>query len=272
MNRRWGNRRLVAGSLLVLALVVVAVFAPGLAPDSPTTQRLDEGLRPPTTDHPFGQDKLGRDVLTRVVYGARPSLAVGLLAVLGSAVIGLALGAAAGYRGGWVDDLFMRLVDVLLAFPGLLLTIALSAVLGPSIYHVVLALVAVSWTGYARLVRAEILSLREREFVTAARVLGGAPARIISRHLAPQVLPLVVVQAAFGMAGAVAAEAGLSFLGLSVQPPVPSWGTMINEGRSFVLLAPHLAIFPGLALVTTVLALNLLGDGLRDALDIRCEL
>jgi peptide/nickel transport system permease protein len=263
-------KRLVAAGLMVLAaFLTIAIAAPALAPANPAAQRLDESLRPPSWAHPLGQDVLGRDLLSRVLYGARVSLAVGVLTVLSSAVAGLGLGAGAGYLGGWADDVFMRLVDILLAFPGLLLAIALSAVLGPSLRNVVLALCVISWTGYARLVRAEVLSLREQEFVVAAQALGAPPLRIIRRHLVPQVLPLVVVQAVFGMAGAVVAEAGLSFLGLGVQPPTPSWGSMINEGRSLLLIAPHVSIFPGLALLLTVLGLNLLGDGLRDLWDVR---
>jgi peptide/nickel transport system permease protein len=260
---------LLAGFVLVTALAGVAVFAPALAPHSPTTQRLDEGLRPPSPDHPFGQDALGRDLMSRVMYGSRVSLFVGVVTALVSVVLGLAIGLVAGYRGGWVDEVCLRVVDVLLAFPGLLLAIAVSAVLGPSVRHVVLALCVISWTGYARMVRAEVLSLREREFVAAARGLGATPLRIIGRHLAPQVLPLLVVQATFGLAGAVLAEAGLSFLGLGVQPPTPSWGAMINEARGFLLIAPHLTIFPGLALILTVAGFYALGDGLRDALDVR---
>ncbi|HVN87904.1 MAG TPA: ABC transporter permease [Candidatus Binatia bacterium] len=256
---------------MLLALATTAVCAPLLAPASPTSQSLDEGLRPPSAAHVFGQDKLGRDQLSRVIYGARPSLLVGVVTVGVSALVGLLIGAVAGYRGGWIDLGVMRVVDVLLAFPGLLLAIAVSAVLGPGLRHVVLALCVIGWTGYARVVRAEVLSLRTREFVESARALGASPVRVLRRHVMAHVLPLLAVQASFGMAGAVVAEAGLSFLGLGIQPPAPSWGAMLNDARTFLLIAPHLAIFPGAALMLTVLGLNLLGEGLRDALDVHAN-
>jgi peptide/nickel transport system permease protein len=269
MRQRWLNRLLLTGVALVAVVTSVAVSAPTLVAHSPVKQRLDEVLRPPSAEHPFGQDALGRDLLSRVAYGARMSLAVGVLAVAGSFLLGLIVGSLAGYFGAWVDGLCMRAVDVMLAFPGLLLAIALAAVLGPGARHMVVALWVTGWTGTARLVRGEMLSLREREFVLAAGALGASPLRIITRHLAPQVLPVLVVQVTFGIAGAILAEAALSFLGLGVRPPTPSWGAMINDGRALVLIAPHVVVFPGLALMVTVLAFNALGDGLRDALDVR---
>ncbi|MBI2230478.1 MAG: ABC transporter permease, partial [Deltaproteobacteria bacterium] len=181
--------------------------------------------------------------------------------------IGFALGALAGYFGGWLDQLLMRLVDVLLAFPGILLAIAFTAVLGPGLDHVILALCLIGWTGYARLVRGEILALREREFVHAARALGCAPGRVILCHLLPNLLPPLVIQATFGLAAAIVAEGSLSFLGLGVEPPTPSWGSMLNEGRQFLLVAPHLTTYPGLAIMITVIALNLIGDALQDRLN-----
>ncbi len=269
MTRILSDREAAVGLIIVVLFVGVAVLAPALAPQSPTTQNLSEDLQPPRADHPFGQDKLGRDVLSRVIYGARVSLLVGVVVVGVSVLLGLAVGALAGYTGGRADELLMRGVDVLLAFPGILLAIALSAVLGPSLRNVLLALCAIGWTGYARLVRAEVRTWREREFVSAAVALGAGPWRIVSMHIVPQLLTPLSVQATFGMAGAIAAEASLSFLGLSVQPPTASWGAMVNEGRSFLLVAPHVAFFPGLAIMLAVLGLNFLGDGLRDALDVR---
>lgn len=274
MMRRWvrrflRNRQALAGALIVLMFASTALFAPILAPHSPSTQNLREDLHPPRADHLFGQDKLGRDVLSRVIYGARVSLLVGLLVVGIAGTVGLFIGAVAGYAGGRVDELLMRLVDILLAFPGIVLAIGLSAVLGPSLRNVLLALSVIGWTGYARLVRGEVLAWREREFVTAAVALGAEPVRVLARHIIPQLLAPLLVQATFGMAGAIVAEASLSFLGLGVQPPTPSWGAMVNEGRSFLLIAPHIALFPGLAIMLTVLGLNLLGDGLRDVLDVR---
>ena len=269
MSRHQASAQIVIGLVLVGLFVAVALSAPLLVPESPTTQVLSEDLQPPSTEHPFGQDKLGRDILSRVIYGARVSLLVGVLVVGISASLGLLIGAGAGYAGGRADDLVMRVIDVLLAFPGLLLAIGLSAVLGPSLRNVLVALCAIGWTGYARLVRGEVLAWREREFVTAAAALGAAPLRVVSRHIVPQLLSPLIVQATFGMAGAIVAEASLSFLGLGVQPPTPSWGSMVNEGRSFLLIAPHVAVFPGLAMMLTVLGWNLLGDGLRDLLDVR---
>ena len=269
MSRRRANPQAAAGAVIVALFVTVALLAPMLAPQNPKTQNLSEDLRPPSIEHPCGQDKLGRDVLSRVIYGARVSLLVGALVVGISASVGFAIGAAAGYAGGGTDELVMRGTDVLLAFPGILLAIGVSAVLGPSLRNVLVALCSIGWTGYARLVRSEVLSYREREFVIAAVALGAQPLRVVTRHILPQLLTPLIVQATFGMAGAIVAEASLSFLGLGVQPPTPSWGAMVNEGRSFLLIAPHVALFPGLALVLTVLGLNLLGDGLRDALDVR---
>jgi peptide/nickel transport system permease protein len=267
--RRTRSIRARAGLALLVLLAAVAAGAARLAPHDPTRQDLAATLAPPGPGHPMGQDKLGRDVLSRVVHGARVSLAVGLVTVAASLVIGGALGALAGYARGWVDELLMRTVDVLLAFPGLLLAIALTGLLGPSLRNVVLALALIGWTGYARLVRGEVRRLREREFVEAARALGLPASRILVRHLLPLCAAPLLVQATFGMAGAIVAEASLSFLGLGAQPPTASWGAMLNDGRAFVLIAPHVTIFPGLAIMVTVLALNLLGEGLRDRLDVR---
>jgi peptide/nickel transport system permease protein len=263
------NARVRLGLGILALFVLVAVLGPSIVPQSPTTQDLSEDLRPPRREHPFGQDKLGRDVLSRVVYGARVSLLVGVMVAGISACIGLGVGALAGYAGGWTDELIMRFIDVLLAFPGMLLALALSAVLGPSLRNVLLALCVIGWTGYARLVRAEVQAWRTREFVSAAVALGARPLRVVRLHIVPQLLTPLLVQATFGMAGAIVAEASLSFLGLGVQPPTPSWGAMVNEGRSFLLVAPHVALFPGLAIMLTVLGLHFLGDGLRDAMDVR---
>ena len=264
------RHRMAALGLVVTGLfVLAAIWAPLLAPYPPSRQNLAEDLRPPSAAHPMGQDKLGRDILSRVICGARVSLTVGFLGVAVSVTLGLIVGGLCGYLGGWVDEALMRCVDVLLAFPGILLAIAVSAVLGPSLRNVVLALSLIGWTGYARLVRAEVLVIKEREFVAAAEALGAKTRRILARHVLPQVLAPVLVQATFGAAGMIVAEAGLSFLGLGVQPPTPSWGAMLSEGRPFLLVAPHLTIYPGLAIMVTVMGLNFLGDGLRDLLDVR---
>ena len=263
------SARLLIGGMLVVLLVAVAIGADRLAPYDPGAQTLGENLAPPGPHHPLGQDKLGRDILARVIHGTRVSLAVGIVTVLASLLIGTTIGALAGFAGGWIDELAMRAVDVLLAFPGLLLAIALTGVLGPSLRNVVLALCLIGWTGFARLARGEIVRLREREFVEAARALGVPERRILVRHLLPLLATPLLVQATFGMAAAIVAEASLSFLGLGAQPPTASWGAMLNDGRAFVLVAPHLTIFPGLAIMVTVLGLNFLGDGLRDRLDVR---
>jgi peptide/nickel transport system permease protein len=255
------------GLAIVLFAVLVAAIGPALTPYDPASQTLSERLEPPSLSHPFGLDELGRDILARLVAGARISLAVGLVVVSVSSLIGMALGSIAGYFGGFVDDAISRVVDVLMAFPGILLAIALVAVLGPSLTNVILALCVIGWVGYARLVRGQALRARELEYVQAARALGAGSARIVFRHVLPTAFPAVIVQATLGMAGAILAEASLSFLGLGVQPPTPSWGTMLDAGRSHLFDAPHLTLFPGLAIATLVLGFNFLGDGLRDRLD-----
>jgi peptide/nickel transport system permease protein len=238
-----------------------------VVPFDPSSQELALRLARPTLHHPFGLDELGRDIFSRVLAGARISLIVGVTVVGISTLVGVLLGSIAGYFGGWVDDAISRSVDVLMAFPGILLAIALVAVLGPSLRNVVLALSVIGWVGYARLVRGQVLRAREFEFVQAARALGASTGRILLRHVIPTTMPAVMVQSTLGMAGAILAEAALSFLGLGVQPPTPSWGTMLNGGRLHLLDAPHLTIFPGAAIALLVLGFNFLGDGLREALD-----
>jgi peptide/nickel transport system permease protein len=255
------------GGIIVLITVLAAVFGPWLAPFDPTSQELALRLEGPTGLHWFGLDELGRDIFARVLSGARISLLVGTVVVTVSSVLGILLGSIAGYFGGRIDEAISRVVDILLAFPGLLLAIALVAVLGPSLTNVVLALSLIGWVGYARLVRGQVLRARELEFVQAARALGATTPRILGRHVIPTTLPAVTVQATLGMGGAILAEAALSFLGLGVQPPTPSWGTMLSYGRGHLLDAPHLTIFPGLAIAVLVLGFNFLGDGLRDRLD-----
>jgi peptide/nickel transport system permease protein len=260
---------LVIGAGLVGLLLLLALVGPAIAPDSPVRQRLDEGLRGPSWAHPLGQDRLGRDELSRLLAGARLSLGVGVSVVGVSLGIGLLVGGVAGSLGGWVDELLMRVTDTLLAFPGLLLAIAFTAVWGPGLDHVILALCLMGWVSYARLTRGQLLSLREQEYVTAARAIGVGWPRLLRVHLLPNLLAPLLVESSVGMAGAIVAEAGLSFLGLGVQPPTASWGSMLAEGRAFGLLAPHLTLVPGLAIMTAVLGLNLVGDGLRDRLDVR---
>ena len=255
------------GGAIVLLAAVAALVGPLVTPFDPSAQDLALRLAGPSATHPFGLDELGRDILARVLAGARISFLVGLTVVSVSASVGTLLGAVAGYFGGVTDDVISRVIDVLLAFPGLLLAIALVAVLGPSLGNVLFALTIIGWVGYARLVRGQVLRARELEYVQAARAAGARIPRILWRHVVPTAIPAVVVQATLGMAGAIIGEAALSFLGLGVQPPTPSWGTMLNGGRAHLLDAPHLTIFPGLAIALLVLGFNFLGDGLRDATD-----
>lgn len=267
MKIKWMSRMTFIGTIIILLFCITALFAPLIAPYSPTDQNLYEGLRGPSREHILGQDKLGRDIFSRIIYGSRVSLQVGVFTVGISLIIGLVMGSIAGYFGGLADDLIMRVIDILMAFPGILLAIALMAVLGPSLNNVIIALCVLGWVGYARLVRGQILSVREFDFITAAKALGANPLRIILRHLLPNIFSPVIVQATFGIAGAIVAEAGLSFLGLGTQPPIPSWGSMLNEGMEFILVSPYLTIFPGLCIMIVVLGFNFLGDGIRDVLD-----
>jgi peptide/nickel transport system permease protein len=261
------TRRL--GVLIVMVAVVAAVIGPWIVPQDPIAQNLALRLAGPSWAHPLGLDELGRDVLARLLVGARISLLVGFTVVTLSSVVGMTVGAIAGYLGGLTDDVLGRLMDVLLAFPGILLAIALVAVLGPSLTNVVLALVVIGWVSYARLVRGQVLKIRELEFVQAARAIGAPAPRVLVRHVIPGTFSAVTVQATLGMAAAIIAEASLSFLGLGVQPPTPSWGTMLDAGRSHLFDAPHLTIVPGVAIALLVMGFNFAGDALRDRLDPR---
>ena len=261
-----------AGIAIVLVTAVAAIAGPWIVPFDPSAQNLPLRLEGPTWTHPLGLDELGRDILARLLLGARVSLLVGVAVVSVSAVLGVSIGAIAGYVGGVVDEAAGRVMDVLLAFPGILLAIALVAVLGPSLTNVVLALVTTGWVGYARLVRGQVLRLRELDYVQAARALGAPGVRVLAKHVVPATLSSVTVQATLGMAAVILAEASLSFLGLGVQPPTPSWGTMIDAGRAHLLDAPHLTVFPGIAIALLVLGFNFAGDALRDWLDPRAAL
>jgi peptide/nickel transport system permease protein len=252
-----------AGLFVLLAIGLVAAVGPLATSEDPSVQHLAMRLTGPSWAHPLGLDELGRDMLSRLLAGARISFAVGISVVGISTVVGVAVGAVAGYAGGWVDDLIGRVMDVLLAFPGMLLAIALVAMLGPSLIHVVLALTVIGWVSYARLVRGQVLAARELDYVQAARAVGARPLWIMVRHLVPATWPSVVVQGTLGMAGAMLAEASLSFLGLGVQPPTPSWGAMLDAGRSHLFDAPHVTVFPGLALAAVVIVFNLAGESLR---------
>lgn len=258
------------GSIVaIVALIFVALCAPWLAPYDPNEQNLRLGLQGPSLSHPLGLDKMGRDILSRLIYGARISLYVGFVTTMTCLATGTLLGTACGFAGGLADSLLCRIIDILLAFPGILLALALMAILGPSITNVIIALCAVGWVGYARLARGQTLVIKEREFVGAAKSLGGGARHIIFHHVLPNLMAPLLVQASFGVGSAIVGEAGLSFLGLGVQPPTASWGSMLNQGRQFLLIAPHLTAFPGLAIMVVVLSVNIFGDGLRDTFDPR---
>ncbi len=259
------------GTLLLLLFVVGALFAAGIAPHDPAAIDLNARLLPPTLHgHLFGTDELGRDIFSRVLYGARISLTVATSVVGISLMLGLVAGAMAGFYGGWMDTLLNVLVfNAFLSLPGILLAIAFVAFLGPGLFNLILALAISGWVGYARLVRAQVLAVKEREFVEAARSLGAGDLRILLRHVLPNIIQPVVVQAAIGLAGAVLAEATLSFLGLGVPPPAPSWGAMLNDARSHLFDAPYMVFFPAVALMLCVLSFNLIGDALRDWMDPR---
>jgi ABC-type dipeptide/oligopeptide/nickel transport system permease subunit len=261
----------MAGLVLIAVLALLAVLAPAVAPYDPIAQDdiVATSFLAPSLAHPMGTDLFGRDVLSRIIYGARISLTIGFLAVGLSITLGTLLGAVAGYFGGWVDTIVMRFTDTVLSFPRLILLILIVALFTPSVLLIILVLGLTQWPGTARVVRGEVLSLREREFVQAARALGFGRARIILRHIVPNVLAPVIVAETLGIGNTIVLEAGLSFLGLGVQPPTPSWGSMVAEGRQNLIGAWWVATFPGLTIVFTVLAFNLVGDGLRDALDPR---
>jgi len=258
------------GFAAALVLVLAALLAPWIAPADPAAQNLPARLQGPSQAHWMGTDELGRDTLSRTLYGARISLLVAASVVCGCGFIGLVIGMLAGYAGGWFD-LFVNLllINAFLSFPGILLAIAFAAFLGPGISKVILALIITGWAGYARLARAQVLKVKELEFVLAARSLGAPHLRILVAHLLPNILQPVLIQATIGMAGAILAESTLSFLGLGVLAPVPSWGAMLNDARSHLFDAPHLVIFPAIAVMIAVLAFNLLGDAWRDWLDPR---
>ncbi len=258
----------VAGGVVVLALVVIAIFAPLVAPYSPY-EKVGRRADPPTSEYLLGNDEIGRDVLSRLIFGTRVALIVGIGAIAIAVCIGVTVGAASGYFGGKVDTVLSRIVDTLMAFPLLALLVTLSALFAPSIRNVVIIIGVTVWASYARLVRADVMSLRQREFVIAARSVGVGDGRIIGRHILPNVVGPVIVLASLDIGSIIILESALSFLGLGVRPPTASWGGMLSAGRSLMRDAPHIAVAPGIAIMVTVLAFNLLGDGLRDALDPR---
>lgn len=263
------NRYAMAGALIVLLLFIISFAAPlitGFAPDELDAYNV---LQSPSSAHWLGTDELGRDVLSRIIFGARISLKVGFVAVSIASLIGTTVGLLSGYFGGWVDQLLMRIVDIMLCFPTFFLVLAVIAMLEPSIWYIMIIIGLTGWMGVARLVRAEVLTLRERDFIMAARSIGASDLRIIFRHILPNALSPVLVAATLGVAGAILTESALSFLGIGVQPPTPSWGNMLTAGKDYIEFAWWLSLFPGLAILVTVIAYNLVGEGLRDAVDPR---
>ncbi|MFH1380376.1 MAG: ABC transporter permease [bacterium] len=269
VSRFLKNKLAVTGAVILILLCIAAITAPWLTPYEPQTQDITNRLASPTKSHIMGTDDLGRDVLTRVIYSTRISLTIGLIAVSMYISIGTILGLIAGYYRGFLETVIMRLVDIMLCFPVFFLLLTVIAYVGPSIYNIMIVIGVVSWTGVTRLVRAETISIRERDFILAARGLGLSDIRILLVHILPNVAAPILVAATLGIGGAILAESGLSFLGLGVQPPTPSWGNMLTAGKDYIYFAWWLSVFPGLSILTTVLAFNLLGEGLRDVLDPR---
>lgn len=263
------NRTALLGVIIILALSLAAVFAPLISPSDPLHMDFDALMQSPSRAHPAGTDSLGRDNLSRIIWGGRVSLQVGVLSMAIATVIGVSAGLAAGYYGRWIDTIIMRIVDAILAFPALLLAILMVAVLGPSLRNAMLAIAVAFIPSFARVTRANTLSIREKEYVEGARAIGSSATRIMLRTILPNTLSTVIVQVSLGMSYAILIEAGLSFLGLGIQPPTPSWGYMLATGREFITLAWWLTTFPGLAIFVTVLSWNFIGDGLREALDPR---
>lgn len=261
------NRSARLGFAILVAFALVAVFAPWIAPFDPNMIDLAGAFGPPSWVHWFGQDSKGADLFSRVLYGTRISLTIALCCVLLSSVIGTLYGAFSAQSGGLTDKLCMMVVDIFLAFPGFLLAIALAAFLGEGFFNVIFAISLVGWVPYARLARAEVLSVKQKDFVLAAHAMGTGRSRIFFRHILPNILAPITIQATFGMAGAIIIEGSLSFLGLGVPPNIPSWGAMLNAGRNYILIAQHLSLFPGMAIMLLVMGFNFVGDGLRDALD-----
>jgi peptide/nickel transport system permease protein len=260
---------IAAGVVIMVFFVFLAIFAPLLSPTDPLAQNVLNGLKPPSAEHLLGTDKLGRELLSRLLYGARISLFVGVAVVLIASAVGTLLGVLAGYLGGWVDEALMRVTDIFFAFPALILAMAIAGALGPSLQNALIAISAVTWPVYARLLRGQVLALKEREFILAARTIGVPEWQIILRHLLPNMLAPLLVQASFDMGGAITSVAGLSFIGFGAQPPTPEWGVMISEARTYMATAWWLGTFPALSIMLVVGSFNLLGDGLRDLLDPR---
>jgi peptide/nickel transport system permease protein len=254
---------------IIMLVFFTGVFAPFITPHDPDEVKLEQILLPVTADYPLGTDHLGRCVLSRLIFGTRVSVSTSLLVLITIMLIGIPIGTLSGYCGGRIDNFIMRIIDVLLAFPGLILTLVIAGMLGPNLINVMIALSAVWWVGYARVVRGMVLSIKEKEYVLGARAAGTSNINILVRHIIPNVLSPVIVMATLDMGKLILAISSLSFLGLGAQPPTPEWGAMLNDGKNYMQVAPNLMLFPGIAIMVLVLAFNLLGDGLRDAFDPR---
>ena len=263
------NKFALIGLTILVFLALIAIFAPVVAPYDPIKMDLNNSLQPPNSVHLLGTDKLGRDMLSRLIYGSRISLTIGFIVEGIALLLGVTLGAVAGYFGGIIDNIIMRIVDVVIAFPFLILAIAIVAIVGPSLTNMMLVLGCVVWINYARIIRGMFLSLKEEEFVVAARVIGAKDSRIIFRHVLPSTLGVIIVQATFGIASAILSASSLSYLGMGAQPPTPEWGAMLSEARPYLRTLPMMTFAPGLAIMITVLAINFVGDALRDAFDPR---
>lgn len=272
INRFKKNKTAVFGLIIVVILIFVALFAPYIAPYKYDEVNYSESLKPPSSKHLFGTDILGRDIFSRIIYGSRVSLEVGIIAVAISVIIGVTLGLISGYFGGWLDALIMRLVDITYSFPFLLFAIAIMTILGPGMINVFIAIGIINWAWFARVTRGSVLSAKEQEYVLAAVAMGASPGRIMFKHIMPNVIAPVIVGAALNSGYAILAEAALSFLGIGVQPPYPSWGLMLSDARNYISTAPWMTIYPGLAIALTVLGFILLGNGLRDAIDPRLKI
>lgn len=257
------------GAVIIAVIVFVAIFAPFIAPHHYARQVLEDRFRPPSMEYPLGTDHLGRCLFSRMVYGSRIALMIGVMIVAIQGTIGISLGLISGFYGGRIDTVIMRLVDIMIAFPAIVLALAVAAVLGPGLFNVMLALGVIGWTDYARVVRGQVLSVKENDYIQAVRAAGASDVRIMFRHILPNVMAPIIVMATLGMAGALLAASALSFLGLGAQPPMPDWGAILADGRGALRRAPWIATFPGLAIMVTVFGFNFLGDGLRDALDPR---
>jgi peptide/nickel transport system permease protein len=266
------NKRAMAGLFMVLLFLIVAVFAPWLAPYNPIEQNMQVMLEPPSLKHPFGTDEFGRDIFSRIIYGAQISLLIGIVGVLISVLFGVALGTVSGYFGGWADSLIMRFMDILMAFPSFLLALAIVSVLGPGMVNVMIAIGIFSVPAFARISRSSVIAIKNKEYIEAAKAMGGTHTRIIFKHVIPNSIAPIIVLSTMRMATAILTAAGLSFLGMGAQPPTPEWGAMLSTGREYLRTAPHVSTIPGLAIMFMVLAFNMLGDGLRDAMDPKMKL